>query len=619
MSDAIITAWLNVLSTPSLRALSSAATVDKAQGYLLEVQDLHVPPLEADEVIAAQATVHGTHPYSTRIWITGDHALDGQCTCPHAADGYFCKHQVALCIILRHMLANQPMPWLTGGLTGGLTGAVATGDQDEASATHAFVFSQPQAVLAAKLWQWAQTIPHLMTALEVWAQQSQLAVPDATDPPPSPSQASAPAPAPAALAALPAVSKLKRQISDSVASACKDAEGWYEDNPSDLSVLGTMLDQLQTLRDQPVVLRELCEHAWEEMANCSDELMDDECELDGLFERLLDLLHQTLTDAPPAADWYDTWMQLMDNDPLNVWTEAATLAVVGPAVQARYIEMVSRDWQRWLSDMATRGFSPLARERVRERYLRALALQGNVEAQIDTMRQNLAHAHEYLALADCLEQHGRTDEAITQLETASGLYPNHRDIEARLLVHYDRTGRHTDALALRRQQLEITPNSANYLATLRSAVAAGHDEDTYRAELHAWAAGHEPPAARAHANSWDNFRTHLRMRWWLADNQPIAAWALLDTPDTCSTALLETLALALPPSHHAHAVLLLRHLFQRHMPQASSPYAQTLQWVNQAGQRMPADERSAWLNQLRQTYKPKRNFIKGLNEMRWHA
>ena len=125
--------------------------MEKAQGYLLEVEDLHVPPLEADEVIAAQATVHGTHPYSTRIWITGDHALDGHCTCPHAADGYVCKHQVALCIILRHMLANQPMPWLTGGLTG----AVATGGQDEVSDTHAFVFSQPQAVLAAKLWQWA--------------------------------------------------------------------------------------------------------------------------------------------------------------------------------------------------------------------------------------------------------------------------------------------------------------------------------------------------------------------------------------------------------------------------------------------------------------------------------
>jgi tetratricopeptide (TPR) repeat protein len=600
MSGAIAAAWLNVLSTHSLRARSSAATLEKAQDGLLEVNGFHLPPLAPGEAIAAQATVQGTQLYSTRICITRNGALAGHCTCPLAADGYFCEHQVALGIILRHIVANQPMPWLAAA-----EAAQDPANPDAALSTHAFVSIQPQEVLVAKLWQWAQSIPQLMTALDVWAQQSQQALPGAANQTPAP-------------ASLPAVSKLKRQISDSVAEVYRNVQDGYDRNP-DLSALEALLDQLQTLRDQPVVLRDLCAHAWEEMADCYDEILDDECETDGLFDRLLDLLHQTLRDAPPTADWFDTWMQLMDNDPAGLWDEADTLAVAGPAVQARYIEMASHDWQQWLSDMANRGASALQRDLVRERYLRALALQGDVAAQIDTMRQHLAHVHEYLALADCLIQQGRTDEAITHLETAHGLHPNQWDIEGRLLAHYDRTGRHTDALALRRQQLARHPSSENYLATLRSAVAAGHDEATYRAELHAWAATREAPATRVHAKSWDDHRTHLRIRWWLAENQPVTAWALLDTPATCSTDLLEALALALPASHHAPAVVLLRHLFERHMPQDSSPYTKTLQWVAQAGQRMHPAERTGWLHQLRLTYKPKRNFIKGLNEMHWPA
>lgn len=267
--------------------------------------------------------------------------------------------------------------------------------------------------------------------------------------------------------------------------------------------------------------------------------------------------------------------------------------------------------------MASPGFSELNREHVRQRYLHALALQGDVAAQIDTMRQHLVHAHEYLILVDRLEQQGHTDEALAYLETVYGLYPDRRDMEERLLVHYDRTGRHTDALPLRRQQLARHPSSENYLATLRSAVAAGHDETTYRAELHTWAAEHEALATHVHAKSWDDHRTHLRIRWWLAENQPVTALALLDSPATCGTNLLEALALALPASHHVPAVVLLRHLFERHMPQDSSPYTKTLQWVAQAGQRMHPAERTGWLHQLRLIYKPKRNFIKGLNEMHW--
>ena len=124
---------------------------------------------------------------------------------------------------------------------------------DAALSLQAFLSDQPAAVLAAKLLQWAQSTPQLMIALEVWAQHSQRALPGAANQAP-------------ALASLPAVSKLKRQISDSVAEVYRNVQDGYDRNP-DLSALEALLDQLQTLRDQPVVLRDLCAHAWEEMAD----------------------------------------------------------------------------------------------------------------------------------------------------------------------------------------------------------------------------------------------------------------------------------------------------------------------------------------------------------------
>ena len=44
--------------------------------------------------------IDGTQTYETEVWLE-DGAIGGSCDCPHAADGWFCKHQVALCLVWR--------------------------------------------------------------------------------------------------------------------------------------------------------------------------------------------------------------------------------------------------------------------------------------------------------------------------------------------------------------------------------------------------------------------------------------------------------------------------------------------------------------------------------------
>ena len=47
---------------------------------------------------AIHAAVAGTRTYMTEVCLKDD-GVDGDCNCAHAADGWLCKHQVAVALI----------------------------------------------------------------------------------------------------------------------------------------------------------------------------------------------------------------------------------------------------------------------------------------------------------------------------------------------------------------------------------------------------------------------------------------------------------------------------------------------------------------------------------------
>jgi hypothetical protein len=87
--------------------VQSAAALDGAfgrgEGYVQYVRGLRIV------AATAHATIQARNVYLVEIdWSNGD--LVGECTCPHAARGAFCKHQVAvaLCVVDRLPAAEQP-------------------------------------------------------------------------------------------------------------------------------------------------------------------------------------------------------------------------------------------------------------------------------------------------------------------------------------------------------------------------------------------------------------------------------------------------------------------------------------------------------------------------------
>jgi uncharacterized Zn finger protein len=76
-----------------LRRLAGARTFDRGRAYLGQVEDLDV------SATAITATVRGTHDYLVSL-CPGDQELRGSCSCPQGQEGLFCKHCVAVGLVV---------------------------------------------------------------------------------------------------------------------------------------------------------------------------------------------------------------------------------------------------------------------------------------------------------------------------------------------------------------------------------------------------------------------------------------------------------------------------------------------------------------------------------------
>ena len=106
------------------------------------------------------------------------------------------------------------------------------------------------------------------------------------------------------------------------------------------------------------------------------------------------------------------------------------------------------------------------------------------------------------------------------------------------------------------------------------------------------------------------------MQWLLAEGELEEALELVQPPQVCDVRLLRTMASKLPKAGNAEAVSLLLRVFAWEMPSAGTPYREMLDLVQEAATRMLQPQRDKWLENLRVEYKPKRNFIKGLNALK---
>lgn len=607
--------WFAALTDVALSAHAGPSVFARGQTYARSgaVRAPEIPPLEPNEAIALEAVVQGTQPYETRVWIdVNDGTLSGDCDCPHAHDGFFCKHQVALALTLRGIMGSDaPEPDLAAEKKVAAAAKRAETQTKIREALRQFLHRQSADVLAERLWQWAEDDRHLMAELKSWHTQA-TAGHDAKS--------------------------LKSAITDLLRSP-KGFLDWRDSNAYAHRARQLMPMLAPWLQQDPAQLRELCEHALLRIFKVAEHSDDSNGEIGDVMIELHDLLLDALRASPPPASWLDRWFAMNAADPWGLWSEEEVLAVAGPAVQARYAERAAADWHQWLQahpqldDATTNGRKPTwsasleridwERRKLRRRYLDSLKQKDDSQAVIDVMRSHLADTSEHVELIAYCEGQRRYREAMQFAQAARQRYPQDRRVEDALLRCYERDGWDDEALAIRRRQFEACPDVTHFQTLLKAAQQAGQDAENYKVALFDWAQQREQ--ARNPLFTHLDHRYHLpgraasqpdvsyRVSWLLAERRREEALVLAGTPNQhCAPRLLLELARSLPQERNADALPLLLRVFYGAMQTAKSPYHEPLALVREVLSRMTSIQGANWLLELRMQHKAKRNFVAGL-------
>ncbi len=587
-------AWRQALADDELRELAGASVFARGLTYASGGAVQRLAVTEHADLLHAEAVVCGTQDYEVTLDLEADGALDSDCDCPHAQDGWFCKHQVALALCLRATLGGAAVA--PDAQARKKIAAAAKRAQTQAArheALRQFVHQQSAQTLADWLWRQAESDRGLMGALKTWAAVSH----PGEDWP---------------------------AIKAAITAALPPARGFldWRDASAYARQAEPVLDLLRRhAKASPALARQACEHALLRLYRVAEEADDSNGDLGGLVQQVMDLLLDKVRAAPPPAEWVERWFALMQADPWGLWYEPDVLQVAGDAVRQRYAERVTQDWRRWLKQnpdgaQTQRASShvisrdDIERSILRRRYLGVLTEQGDAQAVIEALKASARTAREWCELVEFCHAHDRQREGFQYAQEGVKRFPRDLQCEQLLLQAYERDGWDAEALALRRQQFERYPwSTEQYDALLRAAEAAGRDRAAYRDELFAWAEQREHGGRPAGAR-----QVGLRVTWLLHEQREQEALALVQPPNVCGEDLLWQLAKRLPKAQHAQAVALLKRVFDAAMSGAQSPYARPLELVREIQRRQPASEFRPWLAWLRAIYRAKRNFIKGLPE-----
>jgi uncharacterized Zn finger protein len=160
------------LSDSALRSASSSATFQRGRTYASSGA-VEVQSEEPGDTPAIHATVNGTEPYSTEVWVH-DGEVGGACDCPSAQEGWFCKHQIALALVWRERLSGAA-PAIDAEARSKVQASAkrARTVKDRRQALHDFLHSRSAATLADRLVDLADRDHEIARELQQWRKLSE--------------------------------------------------------------------------------------------------------------------------------------------------------------------------------------------------------------------------------------------------------------------------------------------------------------------------------------------------------------------------------------------------------------------------------------------------------------
>ncbi len=566
------------LITPAvLESLAGTTAYRRGEEYFSvgAVGRLHV----TDDKIVAK--VKGTETYQVELRDDdGDLAYD--CTCPRAAEGYFCKHCVAV-----------GLAWLAEQAAEAKPKAGKTRRRDPWRDIKEYLTAQAPETLIDLLLDVAQREDRLYQSLLLKAERSG--------------------------GGGNAVRAFRRAIDE--ATRIHGFIDWRE-----VATFSGNIDQVadslaELLKpDTAAMLVELTEHAIERIENSLEQVDDSNGEIGDIVYRLGALHLKACTMArPDPAGLAERLFRFETTLPFGLCSfDANTYRnALGKAGLLRYRELAEAEWRKIKPRTDDKGYDShrAAITRIMERLAEA---NGDVDELVAIKSRDLSSGYRYLDIAEIWAKARQPDKALEWAERGLQAFPERPDNRLRdfLVAAYLKRKRNDEAVQLTWVQFEEGPS----LETFKKL----HD---VAGKLGIWPAQRERALTKladtiardaATTSRWKpkpsapNYSLRVEIALWEKDLD--AAWTAAHQ-GICDRNLLIALAGKLEPSRPGDAISLYRRVVPFIVDQTNNTaYGEAARLIRKVGGLMKAQNRSRqfgdYLAELRVQFKPKRNFIK---------
>jgi len=297
--------------------------------------------------------------------------------------------------------------------------------------------------------------------------------------------------------------------------------------------------------------------------------------------------------------------------------------LLGETGLRRYRELAEAEWAKiGFRD----GDSPYDFQRYRITCIMEFLAEasGNVEELVTIKARDLSTAYRYLTIAELWAANGRDDKALEWAERGLHAFPTATDNRLRdfLVAAYLKSQRHEEALQLTWVQFEERPILDHYKKLHAVAERLGV---WLEQREHALAKLAEAIAeGAATVNFWKtqpgipDYSIRLQIALW--ENNLDDAWTAAAHAGTCQRPLLIELAGKLETVRPDDALALYRRIIPTIVEQTNNAaYAEAVELVRRVEGILNGPERmrefTNYLTELRIRFKPKRNFIKLLDEV----
>lgn len=575
MNDSLITLAV-------LKNLAGVAAFQRGEEYFSAgaVERLRV----AGEKITAR--VEGSEIYRVELSDDGGD-LVGDCTCPRAADGYFCKHCVAV-----------GLAWLAEHAPEGKSKAKSgkAKRRDPWRDIKDYLATQPPETLIELLLDVAQRDDRLYQSLLLKAERTG--------------------------GGGNAVKAFRRAIDG--ATRIHGFVDWREVG-SFAGDIDQVVDSLKELLkpDTAAMLVELAEYAIERVENSLEQVDDSNGEIGDVVYRLGELHHKACTMArPEPTALAERLFRLETTLPFGLCSFNANTYrnALGKAGLRRYRELAEAEWRK-VKPLDSKSGYDSHRSRITRIMEQLAEASGDVEELVAIKSRDLSSSYGYLDIAEIWVKAKQADKALEWAEQGLKAFPDRPDNRLRdfLVAAYLKRKRNDEALQLTWIQFEEQPCLEHYKKLHGVAGKLGRWPEQRERALAKVA---EVIAREAAAtNRWKPKPStpdySLRVEIALWEKELDAAWSAVHA-GACNRELLITLAGELGASRPDDAISLYRRVVPPIVEQTSnSAYEEAIKLIRKVGGLMKAQNQSRqfgdYLAELRVQFKPKRNFIKLLD------